>query len=215
VTTGSQLEIPGGFTFIVDEYLPHARRQISFKPARDSVNDDDILEPAIEVEISVAGITERVWLQRNHFEFQRRTVATPDGPLLAQFGNAQFPLGFSLRLIDCYGNPSHSHTGADASIVQLMDEDSKVNVQKHISSTQSITHKGFNFYQSASREAGHGKQASVFRVVYSPGGRIKMVGIWTIFLGVVTKFCARTFLSNGAAVPAGTVRRCDSTPTSA
>ena len=107
VSAGSRLEIAGGFTLIVDEYLPHAQRQISFKSASHESNDKTP-DPASEVELSVAGTTSRIWLQRNHLEFQRRAIETPDGPLIVHFGNAPCRLGFSLRLIDCYGSPGNS-----------------------------------------------------------------------------------------------------------
>lgn len=198
VTTGSRLDIAGGFRLIVDEYLPHAQRQISFKSASE-IDNDQMLEPASEVEVSVAGITERIWLQRNHLEFQRRTIATPNGPLLVQFANGQVPLGFSLCVIDCYGSPEHSHRADGASVVQLVDEDSKVDVQRQITARQPLTHNGFTFYHLASREAGHGKQASIFRVAYRPGRSLKTFGIWIVFIGIVTMLVVRGFWSIGLA----------------
>ena len=195
IMTGSRLDIAGGFTLIVDEYLPHAQRQISFKPVKS--DNQDGLEPATEVEVSIGGITERAWLQRNHLEFQRRTIATPDGTLLVQVGSAQVPLGFSLRLIDCYTSPEYSRSADTASVVQLVDDHSKVDVKRQITAAQPLKHRGLTFYHSASREAGHGKQASVFRVSYRPGRQLKTVGIWTIFIGIVTMLVTRRFWSIG------------------
>jgi hypothetical protein len=150
----------------------------------------------VEVEIAVSGKSEKLWLQRNHLEFQRGTIATVDGPLDVRFGNAQIPLGLSLQLIDCYGDPNRG-SESGASIVQLIDETANVDVQKQITAAQPLAHNGFVFYQSACRDAGHGKQASVLEVVYRPGRRLKSVGIWTIFLGVVTMFAIRSYGSIG------------------
>ena len=42
VTTDSRLKIHGGFVFTVNEFMPHARREISFKPAEKNSDDDAI-----------------------------------------------------------------------------------------------------------------------------------------------------------------------------
>lgn len=196
VTTGSRLNLPGGFAVVVSEYLPHARREISFKPAQANGVDSENYEPAVEVEIAVLGKSEKLWLQRNHLEFQRGTIATADGPLDVRFDNAHIPLGFSVRLIDCYADPNRGGDSG-ASIVQLIDENENVDMQKQITAAQPLEHNGLVFYQSACRDAGHGKQASVLEVVYRPGRRLKSVGIWTIFLGVVTMFAIRSYGSIG------------------
>jgi hypothetical protein len=196
VTTGSRLNLPGGFAVAVSEYLPHARREISFRPAEANGADSETHEPAVEVEISVAGKTEKLWLGRNHLEFQRGTIATADGPLGVRFSNAQAPLGFSLRLIDCYGDPNRGDNSA-ASIVQLTDKNTDVDVQKQVTAAQPLVHNGLVLYQSSCRDAGHGKQASVLEVVYHPGRPLKSVGVWTIFLGIVTMLAIRSYGSIG------------------
>jgi hypothetical protein len=194
VSTGNRLEIAGGFSLLVDEYLPHAQRQISFKSVSDE-SIDKTPEPASEVELSVAGTTSSIWLQRNHLEFQRRPIETPEGPLLVHFGSALSPLGFSLRLIDCYGSPGNSRSAAGASTVALADEDLKGNLQRQVTVTQPLKYQGFTFYQSACRDAGHGKQASVFHVIRRPGRPLNMVGAWIMFLGVAITFVMRTYWS--------------------
>jgi hypothetical protein len=197
VTTGSRLQVPGGFTLIMKEYLPHAQRQISFASARPHGGTAEMLEPAAEVEISLSGTSEKVWLQRSHLEFQRRTIATPNGPLHVEFGNTKSPLGFSLRLIDCYGNPTGSRRASAASNIHLIDDNPKVDAQKQITTTQPLKHEGFTFYQSDSRDAGHGKQASILRVVYDPGRPLKVAGMWMILLGLAMIFFIRAYWSIG------------------
>jgi hypothetical protein len=192
VTTGSRLNLPGGFAVVVSEYLPHARREISFRPAEANAAGSETYEPAVEVEILVAEKTETLWLQRNHLEFQRGTIATADGPLDVRFSNAQAPLEFSLRLIDCYGDPNRDDNSA-ASIVQLVDKNANADVQKQVTAAQPLMHNGLVLYQSSCRDAGHGKQASVLEVVYRPGRPLKTVGIWMISLGVVTMLAIRSY----------------------
>ena len=216
VTTGSRLDVPGGFTLIVAEYLPHARRQISFKPAKENADDGQILEPAAEVEIAVAGVTDKVWIQRNNPEFPRGTIVTPDGPLHVQFSTAQIPLGFSLQLVDFHRetNPGQVGNAAYSSVVRLVDKERHVDDQRRISRNEPLTYKGFTFYQSGSHEAGHGKGASVFRVVYNPGGPMKYAGTWMILLGVATMFCMRAYLSNGLPCQLATTDAVIATPSS-
>jgi hypothetical protein len=192
LTTGSRIKIPGGFTLLVSEYLPQARRQVSFKSA-EKRGGTETLEPAAEVEIAAGGITERRWLQRNHLEFQRQSIATPNGVLHVHFGDAQLSLGFSLRLIDCYG--SDERNAAGASLVQLVNDDLKTDVQKEITTRQPLEYNGFVFCQFATREGGHGKQASVLRVAYNPGSRLKTIGGWTLALGVLTMCVMRPYWS--------------------
>ncbi|HVT30557.1 MAG TPA: hypothetical protein VHE81_21285, partial [Lacipirellulaceae bacterium] len=101
VTTGSQLEIPGGPILTLTDYMPHARRKVTFKPAERSADDNVARESAAaEVEISVAGTKKSLWLQRNSPEFQADTIDTPGGPLCARFTTAHVPLGFSIELVD-------------------------------------------------------------------------------------------------------------------
>jgi hypothetical protein len=199
VTAGRRLNVPGGFTLIVAEYLPHARRQISFQPTNDNADYGQILEPAAEVEIAVAGVTNKVWIQRNNPEFSRGTFVTPDGMLHVQFSTAQIPLGFSLQLVDFHRetNPGPIDNAAYASVVRVVDKERHVDDQRQISRNKPLTYKGFTLYQSGSHEMGHGKKALVFRVVYNPGGLMIYAGTWTILLGVAAMLCMRANLSNG------------------
>jgi hypothetical protein len=71
----------------------------------------------------------------------------------------------------------------------------KTDVQKEITTRQPLEYNGFVFYQLATREAAHGKQASVLRVVYNPGSRLKSVGGWTLALGVFTMCVMRPYWS--------------------
>jgi hypothetical protein len=118
--------------------------------------------------------------------------------LRVEFDNAHSPLGFSLRLVDCYGKPAGSRAAAAASIVHLMDDNPKVDAQKQITVSQPLEHGGFTFYQTGFRDAGHGKQASLFRVVHHPGRPLKVVGRWTFLLGLAVIFFIRSYGAVGA-----------------
>jgi hypothetical protein len=187
VGTGSHVDIPGGFTLKVTDYLPHAKRQISFGPAKDDADEGETSEPAMQVEIAIASATEKIWLQRNHLQFQRRTIDMPDGPLEVHFGAAHIRLGFSLRLVDFYqeANSRPARNASFSCVVRLIDEDLQIDDQRPISSVQPLTYKGFKFTPIGSRPAGHQKDALIFRAAYKPGSRLKYGGTVLLCLGFV------------------------------
>ena len=195
--TDSRFDLRGGFTFTVTEYLPHARRDISFKPAERNADDGKLPESAAaaEVEIAVAGVKETVWLQRNNPEFQLGTIQTPTGPLHVQFGTAQVPLGFSLQLVDFKRqmNPGEVGNAAYSSIVRLIDKKTQHDEERRISMNDPLTHNGLRFYQSGFREAGHGKEASIFSVARDPGRSLKYTGSLMVCLGITTMFYMRAY----------------------
>jgi hypothetical protein len=195
VTTGTRLEVPGGFTFVIDEFLPHARCHHSYQPARGDADGPEVFEPAVEVELSVTGITDSLWLRRNHANPAQQQIETPEGPLRLELGNEPRPLGFTLQLVDCFGDLNGPSKSACASLVRLVDETSKVDAQWQISKRNPLIHKGFKVIQSESYDAGHGREASVFQVVHRPGGRLKAVGAWTVLLSVATMLCMRAVSS--------------------
>lgn len=201
VTTGSRLEISGGFTFTVTEYMPHTRREMSFTRAGKNADEDPSHEStAAEVEITVAGTTKTLWLQRNNAEYESGTVDTPDGPLRARFTTAHVPLGFSLELVDFQRetNPGQVGNAAYSSVVRVLDKERPVDDKRLISMNQPLSHNGFGIYQSSFREAGHGKEASIFSVAYDPGRPLKYLGSLMLCVGIATMFYMKADSASGA-----------------
>jgi hypothetical protein len=193
--TGTRIEVPGGFTFVIDEFLPHARCHISYQPARGDADSMGAFEPAVEVETSVAGTTESLWLRRNHTSPAQQQIDTPEGPLRLEFGNEPRPLGFTFQLVDCSGDSNSPARSTCESLVRLVDEASKVDAQRQISKRNPLVHNGLNVVPSEFYDAGHGREAAVFRVVHRPGGRLKSLGAWTMLLGVAVMLCMRAVSS--------------------
>ena len=196
VTSGSRLNIEGGFSFTATEYLPHARRDISFKAAKRHGDAGPPRESsAARVEIAVAGVKDALWLRRNDPEFQTGTISTPDGRLRVQFTSAQVPLRFSLELVDVQQEVTRDglRNGACSSMVRVIDKDHGVDEVRLILMNQPLSHNGFRFYQSRLHEAGHGKEASILHVVYDPGRRLKHAGSFLVCLGVATMFYTRSY----------------------
>ena len=91
------------------------------------------------------------------------------------FTTAQVPLGFSLELVDFKRemNPGKIGNAAYSSVVRVKDKERQLDDERLISMNQPLSHHGFRFYQSSFREAGHGKEASIFSVAYDPGRPLK------------------------------------------
>jgi hypothetical protein len=201
VTTGSRLDIPGGFALTVTEYVPRADRHISFQPSMTPTTDGRRFEPAAEVEIDVAGAAQSIWLQRDHPEFGRRTVDAPDGPLDVQFGAPQVPLGFSLQLVDFHStaNSASGHGASFSGTVQLRDEETHGGVQRRFSVSQPLSHQGYVFVPIESRPAGHQSDALVFQARFRPGRPWFQFGAIVSLLGLLTIWRIRAHAADGRA----------------
>jgi hypothetical protein len=193
--TGTRIEVPGGFTFVIDEFLPHAQCHLSYQPARGDAESTGASEPAVEVETSVAGITESFWLRRNYTNPEQQQIETPDGPLRLKLGNEQRPLGFTFQLVDCSGDSNSPARSTGESLVRIVDEASKADAQRQISKRNPLIQNGLIVIPLESYDAGHGLEASSFRVVHRPGRRLKSLGAWTALLGVAVMLCMRALSS--------------------
>jgi hypothetical protein len=113
----------------------------------------------------------------------------------AHFTTAQVPLGFSIELVDFKRemNPGQSGNAAYSSVVRVKDKERQLDAERLISMNQPLSHRGLRFYQSSFREAGHGKEASIFSVAYDPGRPLKYAGSLMICLGIVTMFYMRAY----------------------
>jgi hypothetical protein len=201
LSVGDRLQLGGAFTFSIAEYLPHARRDISFRPMESNAAEDERHESAAaEVEIAIAGATRKLWLQRDHPEFQSGILDLPEGPLRVRFTTAQIPLGFSLELVEFKRemNPGKSGNAAYSSVVRVKDTERQLDYERLISMNQPLSHRGLRFYQSSFREAGHGKDASIFSVAYDPGRPLKYLGSLMVCLGIATMFYMRAYFFKAA-----------------
>ncbi len=200
VTTGRRLEIQGGFAFRINEYLPHARRDISFKPAGQTANEDlPRKSSAAEVEVTVAGTSQTLWLERNNSEYYSGEVNTSDGPLRVQFTTAKLPLGFSLKFLEFRRmmNPGQAGGAANSSIVTIRDKTGQSEEKGLVSLNHPLVHYGYRIYQSSLHRTGHGKEASVFTVTYDPGRPLKYLGSLMFCLGVAASLYRKSHTTSG------------------
>ncbi len=200
VANSSRFRIQGGFAFTITDYMPHAKREISFKPAECTAGEVQPIESdAAEVEITTAGATKTLWLERNSPEFDSRTIDMPEGLLRTQFSAGQAPLRFSIELVNFKRemNPGAIGNASYSSEVRLIDKERHIDEKQLISMNAPLVHNGFRFYQSSFRDAGHEKEASILSVAYDPGRAPKYIGSLMICVGITTMFYMRAYSFNG------------------
>lgn len=192
----SQITLQSGITFSLTTYLPHARRNVSFKPAQATSNDDLTVETAsAEIGVCVAGIEHTLWLQRNSAEFDADVVDTQNGRLRVRFTSAREPLAFSLKLL-AQQQEIESHKSVDDEVnstVSIVDQDDRSETRHPVSMNQPLTYRGYRFYLTGFHDAGHGKRGADFKVNYDPGRPWKYSGGLLISLGAVTMLLIRPF----------------------
>jgi cytochrome c-type biogenesis protein CcsB len=185
VREGNRIKAAADFELSIAEYLPHARREVEFRPVA-LAGGETPLEAAALVAVTVDGQSEEFWLQRNDEDLGFQRIDTPKGPMLFTFGYERFPLGFSLKLLDFTRsmNPGRMGDASFASSVQLTDPAENVNERRDISMNQPLVHRKFAFYQSSFQELPNGKEASILTVAYDPGRFLKYLGCAMICLGI-------------------------------
>jgi len=184
---GDEIETWAGLSVSILEYIPHARREVSFRSVPRTDEEALNFEAAALVELSLDDETEQVWIQRNG---QKRTIQTPKGLLELTFGYDKLPLGFSLKLLDFeHGlNPGRVGDASFASSVQLVDRARGLHEKREISMNKPLVHGKFTFYQSSFRELPDGAEVSILSVSHDPGRLLKYFGSLMICVGTLAVF---------------------------
>jgi hypothetical protein len=196
VTNGSCLEVSGGFTFTLVDYLPHVRREVTFEPAKSQLVDGaSPASAAAHVEIAIGNSKKTVWLGRDVPKSQTETFEVGSNPMRAYFTTAQIPLEFSIELVAFQRelNPGKSGNAAYTSVVKIKDEERQVEEERLVAMNEPLAYRGLRFYQSSFRDAGHGKEASIFTVACDPGRPLKYAGSLMICVGIATMFYMRSY----------------------
>jgi hypothetical protein len=194
ITPGKRTELASKLALTVSEFLPHSRQKIAFESSPAAVSAKEKREPAAEVELTAGGVTQSVWLQRNHPDYGTRSIATPKGMLRVRFGNDEMPLGFALKLVEFRRdvNPGGVGNAAFTSVVEVINE-GKETARHEISMNQPLTHNGLTFYQSGFDDSGRELKRATFSVAYDPGRLLKYAGSLMICLGIAIMFYMRAY----------------------
>ena len=190
VKRGDRIETWAGFSVSILQYVPHARREVSFLRVPGTGEDSPGLEAAALVELSLDDETEQVWIQRNG---QERMIQTPEGVLVLTFAYDQLPLGFSLKLLDFkHGlNPGRVGDASFASSVQLVDSARGLDEKRKVSMNNPLVHDKFTFYQSSFNRLGDGRDVSILSVSHDPGRFLKYLGSLMVCVGTFVVFYMR------------------------
>jgi hypothetical protein len=116
------------------------------------------------------------------------TLQAGDRDVRVEFGRRQFPLGFSVHLVDfletTYPGTSRSATYSSDVLVASGGGD---NVPIHISMNKPLKHRGFRLFQSSFVREGS-QEASIFSVSYDPGVTVVYTGFIIFIVGMVAIF---------------------------
>ncbi len=192
VKAGDEIATSAHFRLVVEQLLPHAKREIVFSPVA-VAGDDEQPGAAALVEVDIEGTTRQVWMKQNDAEYGVQWLDTPQGAVLLAFGHEQVPLDFTLKLLDFERglNPGGMGIASYASRVRLIDRAAGVNDEFTISMNQPLAHGKYVFYQSSYQEQPGGVEVSILSVGYDPGRAAKYVGSALTCLGILLILCKR------------------------
>lgn len=199
VGKGTQLACPAQFTLSLTDYLPRAAKTLRFEAAPPGAGDKSHPEPAVQVEVELAGKVYQRWLQRNHPNYGVQSIDTPRGKLNLDFRTGQVPLGFTITLVDFHRelNPGRSGNAAFSSVVRVEEPERPSLASHRIAMNEPLRQGRYTIYQSSFADAGHGHQVSVFRVAYDPGRALKYLGALLVCGGIATMFYMRAYFFRG------------------
>ncbi len=195
VEPGAPIEAAAGFRVTVLKYIPHARREFRFVPiANDSDTSPDVDSAAL-VEVTAAGLTQRIWLARDDRIYDMQTLITPQGALSVRFEHARYPLGFAAKLLAVHPGPTGD--ASCRSSIEFVDRANPSQTEddrrREISSGHPLSLGKFTFEQSSYRESPSGKPTSVLNVAYDPGVHLKYAAGLIICLGALLMLLTKAF----------------------
>jgi hypothetical protein len=193
VQIGEPIETTAGFKVSVLEYIPSAKREVTFFPVELAKGKSRGPNSAVLVEFTAGDMTRTLWMWRGDDEFGYQHVATPEGQALLTFGYDHIPMDFSLKLVDFQRgmNPGGMGNASFASTVELDDPAQELLEKREISMNEPLVHGKYTFYQSGFDEAPDGREVSTLTVAYDPGRAMKYFGSLMICFGTFVMFYTR------------------------
>jgi len=194
VQAGGRIDLGGQFSVAVQQYLPRARQEVSFRPVEPARGQTSPPEAAALVEVTVDGQRRGVWLQRGDAQYGAQTIFTDQGTLALTFGYETRPLGYSIKLEDFTrrSNPGGVGQAAFSSTVRVTDPASGKMGRREIALNRPLAHGQYTLYQSSFRESSSHGEVSVLTAARDPGRWLKYLGGLMICGGILIMFIMRS-----------------------
>ena len=191
VNEGDLIETSAGYSVRLLRHVRHARQEATFKSVEIKPGQSRMPEAAAQFEVSVAGKTDKIWLQRGGGPHGSYSLQTPKGNVELSFGYTKSPLGFSLRLISFKRelNPGGMGDASYSSVVEVIDEG--LTQQHKIAMNEPAEYGKFTFYQSSFKKTPDGRNVSILSAAYDPGRYSKYAASVLICLGAFVMFYLR------------------------
>jgi hypothetical protein len=193
---------PMTMTFEVDEFLQKGKQEEIAESVKLPPSEVDQALAAVEVELTVGGVTKTVWLQKSPtFDPEYRKVAFADALYEVAFDVDHMDLGFSLKLedFDVGFDPGTDKASSFRSEVKLTDEAAGIKDKPvSIFMNHTLDHRGWRFFQSnysrhvdprTKRETG--EFISVFQVAKNPARELIYAGCIIVVIGAFVQFYMR------------------------
>ena len=196
VQQGDRIALGDEFSVLVQQHLPHARREVSFTPVELAPGETGKGEAAALVEVTTSSQSRRVWLKRHDEKYGYQRIFTDQGPVVLSFGYDHLPLGFQLQLHEFTRrmNPGHVGDAAFASAVRISDAAGAIDESHEITMNEPLVYGKFTLYQSSFREQPDGADVSVLTAAYDPGRFLKYLGSLMICGGIAVMFFMRSYM---------------------
>lgn len=172
--------------FKVEEYIPNALAETSFKEVRLKKGVTQGPPPAIHVQISKEGQTAAGWLQQGDM----KVLILHGSPYVVRYGLRSYALGFKLTLdkFQVLKYPGSDSPSAFESFVTVEDEKTKQSFDTKIHMNNPLDYKGYTFYQSSYQENPGEPTISIFSIARDPGTPVKYAGSILMVCGIALMF---------------------------
>ena len=187
VKVGDQIVLGGQFSVALAQYLPRARKELTFQPLERTAAEAADAEAAVLVELTVDGQRRQAWLKRGEPQSGVQSVLTGRGPIDLLFGYEAVPLGCTIQLQEFTRRPNPGGVGNAffASTVRVREPAQGLDEERQISLNEPLTVGSFTFYQSSFEDSPNKGKVSVLAVAYDPGRRLKYLGSLMICAGTL------------------------------
>lgn len=146
--------------------------------------------PVAHVRLQYNGQTVEQYVSFN----QPKSIAVGGETINIEFGQKQYPLGFSIQLID-FQAPRYPGTNRPArfqSLVRLLDPEKQIDEERLIYMNNPLACNRFLIYQSGYEEGKNGEpDTSIFSVAQAPGTPVIYLGSIILCLGMIYTFATR------------------------